>query len=158
MSTRRMPREQVRDQDEDVKDEAPQVRENKVIAAFNVVKPYLQIVNSVAGVYILWVFLHFVSANLYVYYCAHASFFGALMSPLLAAAPHCRALRWVLNASAHSIDTMWLILGSWVCSKLVLVGGGAATVTAANTTTPVTETPLEAFQDAAAGLMMLPGR
>jgi len=147
MSTRRMPRAQVRDQeDESVEDNirymhvtaaeqatvAEQatedekeysVRENRVMTAFKVAKPYLLVVNSVAGIYILWMVLHFVSANLYVYYCAHMSLFGFLMSPVLASAPHCRAIRWVLNSGAQSIDAMWIVLGTWVCSKLALIGG-----------------------------------
>ena len=147
MSTRRMPRAQVRDQeDESVEDNirymhvtaaeqatvAEQatedekeysVRENRVMTAFKVAKPYLLAVNSVAGIYILWMVLHFVSANLYVYYCAHMSLFGFLMSPVLASAPHCRAIRWVLNSGTHSIDAMWIVLGTWVCSKLALIGG-----------------------------------
>jgi hypothetical protein len=161
MSTRRMPRAQVRDQeDESVEDNirymhvtaAEQatvadlatedekeysVRENMVMTAFKVAKPYLLVVNSVAGIYILWMVLHFVSANLYVYYCAHMSLFGFLMSPVLASAPHCRAIRWVLNSGTHSIDAMWIVLGTWVCSKLALIGGA----TPAPAPAPVTVSP-----------------
>jgi hypothetical protein len=137
MSTRRMPRAQVRDQEEEsveenFREEKPEVRENVAVTAFKVVKPYLLAVNSVAGLYILWMVLHFVSANLYVYYCAHMSLFGFLMSPVLASAPHCRAIRWVLNSGAQSIDAMWIVLGTWVCSKLALIGGGVAAPQAPN--------------------------
>ncbi len=126
-----MPRAQARDQEEEtmeenIQDEELWARENKFKAAFNVAKPYLLAVNSVAGLYILWTVLHFVSANLYVYYCAHMSLFGFLMSPLLASAPHCRAIRWVLNSGTQSIDAMWIVLGAWVCSKLALIGGSIA--------------------------------
>jgi hypothetical protein len=130
MTTRRMPRAHVRDQEEEtvednVRDDEFLARENKFKAAFNVAKPYLVAVNSIAGLYILWMVLHFVSANLYVYYCAHMSVFGFLMSPVLASAPHCRAIRWVLNSGAQSIDAMWIVLGTWVCSKLALIGGSS---------------------------------
>ena len=155
MSTRRMPRAQVRDQEEESMEENirymhvaaaeqtmtaeqvterekdPKVKENLAMTAFKVAKPYLLVVNSVAGLYILWMVLHFVSANLYVYYCANMSLFGFLMSPVLASAPHCRAIRWVLNSGAQSIDAMWIVLGTWVCSKLALIGG----------TTPATVSP-----------------
>lgn len=163
MSTRRMPRAQVRDQEEDSteenvrylhnavaeqamaaeqvtggeKEKDPKVKENLVMTAFKVAKPYLLVVNSVAGLYILWMVLHFVSANLYVYYCAHMSLFGFLMSPVLASAPHCRAIRWVLNSGAQSIDAMWIVLGTWVCSKLALIGG----TTPATATTTATVSP-----------------
>jgi hypothetical protein len=130
MTTRRMPRAHARDQEEEsvednVRDDEFLARENKFKAAFNVAKPYLVAVNSIAGLYILWMVLHFVSANLYVYYCAHMSVFGFLMSPVLASAPHCRAIRWVLNSGAQSIDAMWIVLGTWVCSKLALIGGSS---------------------------------
>lgn len=123
-----MPRAQVRDQEEEsieenVREEDPGLRENKLKAAFILAKPYLLAINSIAGLYILWMILHFVSANLYVYYCAYMSLFGFLMSPVLASAPHCRAIRWVLNSGAQSIDAMWIVLGTWVCSKLALIGG-----------------------------------
>ena len=131
-----MPKAQLRDREEESKGEVPRqdeevpreekVRENMAITAFKAAKPYLLVANSLAGVYILWMFLHFVSANLYVYYCANMSFIGFFMSPILASAPHCRAIRWIMNAGAQSIDTMWIVLGTWVCSKLVLVGGTAA--------------------------------
>ena len=125
-----MPRAHARDQEEEsvednVRDDEFLARENKFKAAFNVAKPYLVAVNSIAGLYILWMVLHFVSANLYVYYCAHMSVFGFLMSPVLASAPHCRAIRWVLNSGAQSIDAMWIVLGTWVCSKLALIGGSS---------------------------------
>ncbi|NDA89489.1 MAG: hypothetical protein EBY20_01040 [Alphaproteobacteria bacterium] len=125
-----MPRAHVRDQEEEsvednVRDDDFLAGENKFKAAFNVAKPYLVAVNSIAGLYILWMVLHFVSANLYVYYCAHMSVFGFLMSPVLASAPHCRAIRWVLNSGAQSIDAMWIVLGTWVCSKLALIGGSS---------------------------------
>jgi len=131
MTTRRMPRAQVRDQEEEsveenIREEKPEMRENVVVTAFKVAKPYLVAVNSIAGLYILWMILHFISANLYVYYCAHMSLFGFLMSPILASAPHCRAIRWVLNSGAQSIDAMWIVLGTWVCSKLALIGGTPA--------------------------------
>jgi hypothetical protein len=130
MTTRRMPRAHARDQEEEsvednVRDDEFLARENKFKTAFNVAKPYLVAVNSIAGLYILWMVLHFVSANLYVYYCAHMSVFGFLMSPVLASAPHCRAIRWVLNSGAQSIDAMWIVLGTWVCSKLALIGGSS---------------------------------
>lgn len=129
-----MPRAQARDREEERVEERaeeeetraaePEARENKLKVAFRVAKPYLVAVNSIAGLYILWMVLHFVAANLYVYYCAYMSLFGFLMSPVLASAPHCRAIRWVLNAGAQSIDAMWVVLGTWVCSKLALIGGG----------------------------------
>jgi hypothetical protein len=104
-------------------------KEMFVVAMFNKAKPLVMSVISVAGIYILWILLHFVSAHLYIYYCAHMSLMGAVMSPISVSAPHCRALRWAINTGANSIDAMWVVLGTWLCSKLVILG--ASTVAAA---------------------------
>lgn len=138
MTTRRMQRAQAKDQEEEsveenTQEENPKVEKNIAMIAYKVLKPYLFIANNIAGIYILWMVLHFISANLYVYYCAHASLFGFLMSPVLASAPHCRAIRWVLNSGAQSIDAMWIVLGTWVCSKLALIGGSIVAPTAVPT-------------------------
>ena len=112
--SKRMPREQVPGSDEKV---------GIIEKAYNFARPYVVFVNNAAGVYLLWVFLHFASAHLYVHYCANMSFIGAIMSPILVSAPHCRALRWTINTGAQSIDTMWIVLGTWLCSKIALVSG-----------------------------------
>lgn len=89
---------------------------------FNKVKPIVLFVNSVSGIYIFWLIMHFISAHLYVYYCANYSLQGIVMSPILVSAPHCKALRWVIYNGAHSIDSMWIVFGTWISSKILLIG------------------------------------
>lgn len=84
-------------------------------------RSFIIYINNLSGLYILWIILHFISANLYVYYCANLSFYGIIMSPILTNAIHCKALRWTLNIGAQTIENMWIVLGTWICSKIMIV-------------------------------------
>ena len=64
--------------------------------------------------------LHYASAQLYVYYCAPPHTYGLFISPFLVSAPHCKALRWILHNGGNTIDNMWIILASWLCSKIIV--------------------------------------
>ena len=78
----------------------------------------VQYVYSASSLYLFWIMLHYFSAQLYVYYCAPRGFYGFLISPFLVAAPHCRAIRWIIHNGGNMVDNMWLILGTWLCSKI----------------------------------------
>jgi len=69
--------------------------------------------------YILWIFLHYVSAHLYVYLCVPATLMGFVLAPFLVPAPHCQALRWAIYNGGNSILAMWVLLGSWLVKKLI---------------------------------------
>ena len=103
-----MPREQA---------ENKESGESLLVRFYKNVKPALTLVNNIAGIYLVWIVLHFVAAHLYVYYCANSS------SPMLVSAPHCRAIRWTIYNGAQSIDTMWIVFGTWLCSRIALIGG-----------------------------------
>ena len=70
--------------------------------------------------YIFWITTHFIVANCYVYFCAHPTLFGFIISPLVVAAPHCKAMQWLLYHSVAAIDHMWLVLGGWVSVNLLM--------------------------------------
>jgi len=99
--------------------------ENIFTDSYNFAKPYVRFVLNVSGIYIMWIFVHLISANLYVFYCAQPSLYGAIMSPIMASAPHCKGLRWAINNGANAIDVMWLTFATWICSKIVLFASGA---------------------------------
>jgi len=73
---------------------------------------------EISGIYLLWIVLHYASGILYSKYCTPNSIFGFLASPVLAASPHCRGLRWVINTGGDVIVNMWVIIGTWVAAKL----------------------------------------
>jgi len=74
---------------------------------------------NVSSIYLFWIFVHYISAHAYIEYCVPKHFIGFLVSPFLIAAPHCRALRWVIQYGGSTIDNMWIVFGTWVCSHLI---------------------------------------
>jgi hypothetical protein len=81
--------------------------------------PYAKYIYRVAGIYIFWILLHYITAHLYVKYCAASSLYGLLISPFLISSPHCIAMRWVFSKGGTIIEGMWIIVGTWLCSKLI---------------------------------------
>lgn len=74
---------------------------------------------TIGKIYLLWIFVHFISANLYAYHCTHLSLYGLLSTPFLVVAPHCTALNWTTTWTHGAIKNMWLTLGSWLVAKIV---------------------------------------
>lgn len=75
---------------------------------------------NVSSIYLLWIFLHYTAAHAYVKLCVPDSFYGFIISPLLTSAPHCQGLRWVIYNGGNIINNMWIILGTWICSNILL--------------------------------------
>ena len=82
-----------------------------------------QYIYNVSSLYLCWIMLHYVSAHLYIYYCVPSGIYGFLISPFLVAAPHCRAIRWILQSGGAMMDNMWLVFGTWACSRIIAKGG-----------------------------------
>jgi len=76
---------------------------------------------QVSGIYILWIILHFIASHLYTRFCVPNSVVGFFMSPFLTATPHCQGLRWIIYNAANVINNMWLVLGAWICSTLLVI-------------------------------------
>ena len=79
----------------------------------------VQYMYGASSLYLFWIMLHYCSAQMYVYYCAPRGLYGFLISPFLVAAPHCRAIRWIIHNGGNMVDNMWIILGTWLCSKII---------------------------------------
>ena len=77
----------------------------------------VQYMYGASSLYLFWIMLHYFSTQMYVYYCAPRGFYGFFISPFLVAAPHCRAIRWIIHNGGNMVDNMWIILGTWLCSK-----------------------------------------
>jgi hypothetical protein len=75
---------------------------------------------TISSAYILWIFLHYFASHLYVKYCVPLSWSGFILSPLLTGTPHCQGLRWIIYNGANTINQMWVIVGTWICSKILL--------------------------------------
>jgi len=76
---------------------------------------------KVSGVYLAWILLHYVASHLYVNFCVPKTLIGFIMSPFMTAAPHCQGLRWIVYNAANIINNMWIILGAWLCSTILII-------------------------------------
>jgi hypothetical protein len=81
---------------------------------YEYIKPFLHLF----GIYLGWIVLHFIAANLYPVYCAELSFIGFLKSPFAVPTPHCQAMRFVISTGGTFINNMWIALGTYFCSKI----------------------------------------
>lgn len=72
-----------------------------------------------SNVYLMWIGIHYLSANVYPYFCADLSVTGVITSPFLVMTPHCRALSWLQQTSTAAIQNMWIVLGTWMAGQLV---------------------------------------
>ena len=89
---------------------------NKAKPYLEMVSPYLSVCKNICGMYILWIFVHFISAHMYIRFCTPNTITGFLMSPFMAAAPHCQALRWAIYNGGNNIVSMWLTVGVCIMS------------------------------------------
>lgn len=71
------------------------------------------------GIYILWIFMHYISSHLYIHWCVPATIFGFIISPFIIPAPHCVGLRWMIHHGGNSIIAMWSIIGVWILGRII---------------------------------------
>lgn len=71
------------------------------------------------GVYFMWIFIHYISAKLYITWCVPAGLTGFILAFIYAPSPHCNALRWAIYNGGNSISAMWILFGTWVISYIV---------------------------------------
>lgn len=76
----------------------------------------ISVAYNISAVYIFWIILHYVTAHLYLRYCAPSTLYGFLVSPFLVPAPHCVGMRWIFNRCGSVIEGMWVLIGTWICS------------------------------------------
>jgi len=87
---------------------------------FNIIKRGLHFMYYSVSIYLVWILIHFCASHLYVYYCVPMTVSGFLVSPLLISAPHCKALNWAIYNGSNIISYMWIIVGTWICSKIFI--------------------------------------
>ena len=76
---------------------------------------------SFSGIYLLWIVLHYFASHLYIKFCVPQTIFGFFISPFLTATPHCQGLRWVVYNGGNVINNMWVIIGTWICSNILII-------------------------------------
>ena len=75
--------------------------------------------SSLYGIYLLWILFHYFASHLYIEYCVPKTWMGLVISPFLTATPHCQGLRWMIYNGGNQINQMWIMIGSWICVKLI---------------------------------------
>lgn len=97
--------------------------EHFTISIFKTIVSYVCLLTKflikISGVYLFWIGLHYIASHLYIHFCVPSNFFGFLISPFMTASPHCQGLRWIIYTGANTINNMWVILGTWLCSYLL---------------------------------------
>ena len=88
------------------------------VKKYSKLKKAVSCIWNVSSIYIAWILLHHLAANLYALYCTPMTLFGIFASPFIIASPHCVGLRWCINRGADTIVAMWVILGSWAATSL----------------------------------------
>ena len=101
---------------EDIFDRSYQV----VVICFQYTYKTIKIFINASGIYLIWIFLHYLASHLYVKLCVPSTILGFILSPFMTATPHCQGLRWVVYNAANMINNMWIILGAWICSTLLI--------------------------------------
>jgi hypothetical protein len=81
----------------------------------------IRFIIKVSGIYLLWIILHYIASHLYVKLCVPNTVIGFLISPFMIATPHCQGLRWIVYNAANIINNMWILMGSWICSILLII-------------------------------------
>jgi len=74
---------------------------------------------QVTKIWFFWMFVHWITVQLYAYLCAHQSFMGFLTMAFLTQTPHCKALQWLFVTSKDNIIQMWIVFGTW-CMTILL--------------------------------------
>ena len=81
----------------------------------------IKFVIRVSGIYLLWIVLHYVASQLYVKLCVPNTLIGFVISPFMVATPHCQGLRWIVYNAANIINNMWILMGAWICSTILII-------------------------------------
>ena len=85
----------------------------------NYIIPTLKTAWRVAGIYVIWTFIHYIASHLYTQFCVPYTFLGFIAAPFLVASPHCAGLRWCIIHGAETITAMWVVVGTWLVTLVV---------------------------------------
>ena len=75
---------------------------------------------KLCGIYFIWIFLHHMASQLYVSLCVPNTIIGFIVSPFMVTTPQCQSLRWIIYNAGTIITNMWVVLGTWLCSYLLV--------------------------------------
>jgi hypothetical protein len=85
---------------------------------FNILHTTFVWTSEIAGIYLLWIVIHYFASILYAKFCTPSNLFGFILSPMLVITPYCQGFRWIIYTGGNIITNMWTILATWIASKL----------------------------------------
>lgn len=77
------------------------------------------IFNYYVATYMLWITLHYLSANLYSEFCTDWSIYGFILFPFTAVTPWCKSLSWIIQKGTVVLDEGYLLLGTYFSLQLM---------------------------------------
>ena len=110
----------------DTKPTILQILSDNLIIMFNIIIKTICFLFNTLKIYMLWVSLHYAASQLYIELCVPKTVFGFLASPFITSTPQCQSLRWVIYNGANMISNMWLVLGTWITTTLLIVNKNQA--------------------------------
>lgn len=76
-------------------------------------------VTSACSAYIIWTFLHFAAAQIYIRHCVGSTWMDLLYSMIFVSSPYCQGLSWIIYHGSRQISAMWFIFGTYMSNKLL---------------------------------------
>tara|TARA_E500000331_G_C16906095_1_gene561282 strand:- start:206 stop:646 length:441 start_codon:yes stop_codon:yes gene_type:complete len=121
------------DNDSDTDNDTYNIMDNdNVMIIYNFITPHLNhalsgcasyineyVFNYYVGTYMLWITLHYLSANLYSEFCTDWSVTGFILFPFIAVTPWCKSLAWVIQKGTVVLDEGYLLLGTYFSLQLM---------------------------------------
>jgi len=89
---------------------------NVIETIFNYIYKIIKFIIHISGIG-----LHYFASHLYTNLCTPNTIIGFLTAPFLTTTPHCQGLRWVVYNGANFINNMWVVFGTWLCSKTLFI-------------------------------------
>ena len=103
-----------------------------IMTVYNNITPYLNtacagcasyandyIFNYYVGTYMMWITIHYLSANLYSEFCTDWSIYGFILFPFTAVTPWCKSLSWIIQKGTVVLDEGYLLLGTYFSLQLM---------------------------------------
>ena len=78
------------------------------------ITPVILVIKTIWGyskLYLLWIVIHYLSSNAYVYFCTPQTVWGVLQSPFMVITPQCYTIDWIQRKSRDITHNMWMIIG-----------------------------------------------
>lgn len=66
----------------------------------------------IIGIPLCWFIIHWIVPRIYVPMCVPRGLYGFVQSMFLTDAPHCVALRYLINISCFNINYVWVSIGT----------------------------------------------